>query len=114
MRPIAKTEVDLEPETRQAASRAGVEGKAGDIPVVLDTVPLRNAVVQELLAQASASAGAPAPVTLPTPAEPSVQPRPARRAASPPRRLGVEIAIGVFAFLIVAVPALYYLYRRLR
>lgn len=109
------------------------------VGAVLETVPLDQALVKNVLAQVDAraaarAAGRPVPqFQAPTgPAQPvqapPMQPAPApiprqlapthmkQRAESPPapvappRRIGVEILITMIAFLFVAVPALYYLY----
>lgn len=117
----APTEIELEAdtETRQAVVRADYDDATGmredvevpgDISGALETVPLSSALVQHVLAKVDARAAARSVAPPPAPPRPVSVPAPRR---PPPRRLGVEIAIALFAFLIVAVPALYYLYLRL-
>lgn len=80
----------------------------GDISGALETVPLSNALVQHVLAQVDARAAA-ARAAAPVAPPPAVAASPV---APPRRRIGVEIAIALFTFALVAVPALYYLYLR--
>ena len=94
----------------------------GDIGGALETVPLPANLVQQVLQQVDARAAAraagqpmPALVLQPPPPDPlaalkATAPSQQRVVADPPRRMGIEVAIAVFAFLVVAVPALYYMW----
>lgn len=98
----------------------------GDISGALETVPLPAALLANVLAQVDARAAAkaaqaqqhaqppvqPPPVEASPVARPPVAPAPLVNPFAPQRRIGVEIAIAAFTFLLVAVPALYFLLTR--
>lgn len=111
---VTETRTEKRPDARFDAATAPMP-VPGDISGALETVPLNAALVQHVLAQVDARAAARAAAShAPMPIEQAMPPRPPPPAvvvtAPPPRRVGVEIAIAVAAFLAVAGPALYYLF----
>lgn len=124
-RPKAKNLRRFDDETKPMP-----KGDLADVAGAMETVPLDAALVQNVLAQVDARAAARAAGRTvphfeppPAPAQPLAQPlmqppqpyyAPHAHAPAPPaepgRRIGVEILITLAAFLLVAVPALYYLY----